>query len=259
MKKKMVLSILAIVVALTAIGTGLYVSQQNNSSDPATKTTKKMPSSSSSTTKLNSDSSKKSTSTKKKSASEPFTRTGVVHAAQTLLQDVNKAPDGKMTDEKRLDALKKDKNSYKTVISNDVWNRVHLVDFMKTDARGGQLTAEALINVTHSIKQSGNKTITAAASDTYSGIVYFDKENKIAIVPVDIFTSASTNLGMEFIYKDGKWIFMPYSLISEITIRVTDQEALANTPEGSTSSFSKSSDSAKSNSPSASSSSSSSK
>lgn len=257
MKKKTVFSILAIVVVLAVTGTGLYVSQQNNSSDSSTKTTKKVSSSSSSVTKSSSsDESKKSTNTKAKETNEPFTRTGVVQAAQTLLQDVNKAPDGKMTDEKRLDALNKDKNSYKTVISNDVWNRVRLVDFMKTDARGGQLTAQALINVTHSIKQSGNKTITAAASDTYSGIVYFDKENKIATVPVDIFTSASTNLGMEFIYKDGKWVFMPYSLISEITIRVTDQEALANTPEGSTSSSSKSSDSTKSSSSSSSSSSS---
>lgn len=271
-KKKLIITSAVVFFVACAGGVGLYVNHLNtNNSQPKTeqvhkkKSSSEVGSSSSIDSSKNKESSKSSSkdskssnsnkaSSKKDSSStaktsanktkanesrsgvtkdnENMSKQGVVSSAQDLLQAVNVSPDGKMSDNDRLKLLSKSDNAYNKVLTSQARSKIRLVDYMQTDKRGGTLTAEALIEVTSSIKKAGNKNLTATKLDSYDTVVYLDKTNKIAIVPVDLFTKAATNLSLEFVYTNGQWILQPYSLISEINIRQSDKQALNNTPEG---------------------------
>lgn len=234
-KLKLVLAGFTILIIVAVSITGIYIAKNDSKTN-----TDVSESSSSKVVSTSTKTSNKSKTSKQVTKKEEFSRKGAVLAAQNLLQEVNKSPNPKLSDSDRIKLLNKTQNNYTKVLNKDARDRINLVDFMKTDSRGSVMTAQALINVVVSIKKSGNKNIVAVSSPDYSGIVYFDKKNKIATVPVDLFTTSSTNLGMDFVYTDGKWMFQPYNLISEITIRLTDQENMKNNTKSSSSSSSSS-------------------
>ena len=203
--------------------------------DKKTKKSSKKSSISSSSTSSSSESTSSSSSSKseadKTSSSDAknMTRQNAVDAATQLLKAVQKAPDGKMSEADRIKALKNNTDP-KTLVGQDAWDKIYLSDFMGSDKRGAKLTAQALLNVVSSIESSGNNNLTPSQMD-YNGAVYLDTKTKTAYVPLNLYTNASTNISLEMIYVDGQWKLSPFSLISEISIRVVSNDSIKGTPE----------------------------
>lgn len=162
-----------------------------------------------------------------------FSREGAVIATTELIKELNVSPDGKMSLEDRMKEVSKETYDKNLIFTDKAWAKLRLTDFMSTDPRGTTLSAQSLLSVIHSIQETGNKEMTPAEID-YSGVVYFDKDMKIAYVPVDLYTNAPTNLSFEMMYKDGEWVLQPYSLIAQIAIRSMDTDTANKTPEGTT-------------------------
>lgn len=236
MNKKIWAAIIVVIIALGGV-TAYFVAQdssKHNSNTPKVTRQSSQSKSTSSSSGLSSSNSisKKSKKQVTKSSNVNMTPETAVKASQNLLREVNKAPNGKDSDKERLSKLSKSENSYDEVLTKSARDNIRLVGFMKTDKRGGVLTAQGLIQVISAIKKDGNKSLTATKMKDYNSVVYFDKANKTAVVPVDLYTTAPTNLSLEFVYNNGKWEFSPYSLISEISIRQADQNQLHGTAEG---------------------------
>lgn len=163
-----------------------------------------------------------------------LSREGAVEATTALIKELEKSPDGKMSLEDRMKEVSKETYDKNLIFTSEAWKKLHLTDFMATDPRGATLTSQSLLSVIHTIKDTGNNEMKPAEVD-YSGVVYFDKEMKIAYVPIDLYTNAPTNLSFEMMYKDGEWVLQPYSLIAQIAIRNMDSDTANKTPEGKTS------------------------
>lgn len=218
-RKAIIASIMAILVVAIG-GTTWYVTTQRQANAPAVKKVD--------TPTERQEEIKKAERTNDGAIKQPMTKEGAATTAQAFLQAVDKSPDGKMTDDQRLDFLLKDPQNYKKALTEQAWSQVHLADFMNApDGKGQTLTAQALIQVVSSIKKSGNKKVEISNLAEFSSIIYFDKESKTAFVPLDLFTTSATNLNLQFVYRDGKWLFVPYSLIAEINIRAVDQASQA--------------------------------
>lgn len=219
-KKGIIISVVTVIVIIAAVVFGLVSAKQSN----------KAPSKSEVTTTKTEKKSTKITDTK---FTDTMTRESAVEASQRLLRAVAV---GDKSVKSRLTMLSKKGNNtsaYADALSQSARDQIRLVDFMNTDNRGRILTAQALLEVVQGIQNGGNKNITATKANDYKTIVYFDKDMKIATVPVDLYTTVQTNLNMTFVYVDGQWKFDPYNLISEISVRQADA---ANTKENNKSS-----------------------
>lgn len=160
-----------------------------------------------------------------------LTREGSLEATTILLRALNKSPQEGLTLKDRLDEVSKENFDKNKVFTEEGWNLLNLSDFMKTDPRGEVLIAQSMLSILNVIEESGNKDITPA-SVPLEGVIYFDKEMKISFIPVDLFTNAPTKLSFEMVYVDGEWLLQPYTIISQIAIRTTEQGLINKTPEG---------------------------
>lgn len=210
-KKGIIVSIVTVIVIIAAVIFGITSAKQANKSTQKTevKTTQ---------------STKKPEKTTDTAYTDKMTREGAVEASQRLLRAV---ADNKQSVKTRLSMLSKKGNnpsSYANALSQSARDQIRLIDFMNTDNRGRILTAQALLEVVQGIQANGNKNVTATKTNNYGTIVYFDKDTKTAVVPVDLYTTVQTNLNMTFVYVDGQWKFDPYNLISEISVRQADAQ-----------------------------------
>lgn len=210
-KKGIIVSIVTVIVIIAAVIFGITSAKQANKSTQKTevKTTQ---------------STKKTEKTTDTAYTDKMTREGAVEASQRLLRAV---ADNKQSVKTRLSMLSKKGNnpsSYANALSQSARDQIRLIDFMNTDNRGRILTAQALLEVVQGIQANGNKNVTATKANNYGTIVYFDKDTKTAVVPVDLYTTVQTNLNMTFVYVDGQWKFDPYNLISEISVRQADAQ-----------------------------------
>lgn len=210
-KKGIIVSIVTVIVIIAAVIFGITSAKQANKSTQKTevKTTQ---------------STKKTEKTTDTAYTDKMTREGAVEASQRLLRAV---ADNKQSVKTRLSMLSKKGNnpsSYANALSQSARDQIRLIDFMNTDNRGRILTAQALLEVVQGIQANGNKNVTATKTNNYGTIVYFDKDTKTAVVPVDLYTTVQTNLNMTFVYVDGQWKFDPYNLISEISVRQADAQ-----------------------------------
>lgn len=210
-KKGIIVSIVTVIVIIAAVIFGITSAKQANKSTQKTevKTTQ---------------STKKTEKTTDTAYTDKMTREGAVEASQRLLRAV---ADNKQSVKTRLSMLSKKGNnpsSYANALSQSARDQIRLIDFMNTDNRGRILTAQALLEVVQGIQANGNKNVTATKTNNYGTIVYFDKDTKTAVVPVDLYTTVQTNLNMTFVYIDGQWKFDPYNLISEISVRQADAQ-----------------------------------
>lgn len=258
-KRRQIISAILIVIVLLAGGAGAYgiytqqhshktnktskvvktkrtSSYKKSTSEKKKKTNKKHSTSSntssSTTSSQSSDSQTKTASTNATSTSNDdkgMTRQSAVSAATKLLQAVQVAPDGKTSEADRLKQLKANTDP-KKILTQDTWDQIHLSDFMSSDKRGPKLTAQALLNVVSSIESDGNKSLTPAKMD-YTGVVYLDNTTKTAYVPLNLYTDASTNISLEMVYINGQWKLSPFSLISEISIRLVSNDSIKGSPE----------------------------
>lgn len=160
-----------------------------------------------------------------------LTREGSLEATTILLRTLNKSPQEGLTLKDRLDEVSKENFDKNKVFTEEGWKLLNLSDFMKTDPRGEVLIAQSMLSILNAIEESGNKDITPA-SVPLEGVIYFDKEMKISFIPVDLFTNAPTKLSFEMVYVDGEWLLQPYTIISQIAIRTTEQGLINKTPEG---------------------------
>lgn len=210
-KKGIIVSIVTVIVIIAAVIFGITSAKQSSKSTQKTevKTTQ---------------STKKTEKTTDTAYTDKMTREGAVEASQRLLRAV---ADNKQSVKSRLSMLSKKGNnpsSYANALSQSARDQIRLIDFMNTDNRGRILTAQALLEVVQGIQANGNKNVTATKTNNYGTIVYFDKDTKTAVVPVDLYTTVQTNLNMTFVYVDGQWKFDPYNLISEISVRQADAQ-----------------------------------
>lgn len=210
-KKGIIVSIVTVIVIIAAVIFGITSAKQANKSTQKTevKTTQ---------------STKKTEKTTDTAYTDKMTREDAVEASQRLLRAV---ADNKQSVKTRLSMLSKKGNnpsSYANALSQSARDQIRLIDFMNTDNRGRILTAQALLEVVQGIQANGNKNVTATKTNNYGTIVYFDKDTKTAVVPVDLYTTVQTNLNMTFVYVDGQWKFDPYNLISEISVRQADAQ-----------------------------------
>lgn len=160
-----------------------------------------------------------------------LTREASLEATTILLRTLNKSPQEGLTLKDRLDEVSKENFDKNKVFTEEGWKLLNLSDFMKTDPRGEVLIAQSMLSILNAIEESGNKDITPA-NVPLDGVIYFDKEMKISFVPVDLFTNAPTKLSFEMVYVDGEWLLQPYTIISQIAIRTTEQGLINKTPEG---------------------------
>lgn len=210
-KKGIIVSIVTVIVIIAAVIFGITSAKQANK--PTQKTEVKT-----------TQSTKKTEKTTDTAYTDKMTREGAVEASQRLLRAV---ADNKQSVKTRLSMLSKKGNnpsSYANALSQSARDQIRLIDFMNTDNRGRILTAQALLEVVQGIQANGNKNVTATKTNNYGTIVYFDKDTKTAVVPVDLYTTVQTNLNMTFVYVDGQWKFDPYNLISEISVRQADAQ-----------------------------------
>lgn len=216
--------IIIVIVAIIVIGVVGFVafnsSQKSQSKDTVT---------SSGTEKV--EKSTSSSEEDKKPEPQEYSRKGALNATTDMLKELQKAPDGKMTLKERLDEVSKEGYDKTKVFTEEGWELLHLSDFMSTDPRGEVLVAQSMLSVLNAIEEAGNKDLKPADVEL-DGVVLFDKDLNMAFIPVDLYTNAPTKLSFEMVYKDSRWVFQPYTIISQIAIRTTEQGVINKTPEG---------------------------
>lgn len=156
-----------------------------------------------------------------KSAAED--KSDVIEAAKALLE-ATETP----SDVKELTAFLSDVESGKITPSEDLLSKIHFAGELNGDETVLNTTYQTLISFAGFAKQNREDGKIEPVVEQPEGAITLDQELGIAYVPVSLFVKSDTgtnSFSMEFVYKDGEWLFAPYLSLDEVKLAVILQSS----------------------------------
>lgn len=151
-----------------------------------------------------------------KSAAED--KADVIAAAKALLEATDTP-----ADVSELTSFLNDVEAGKITPTDDLLSKIHFAGELKGNDTILSTTYQTLISFTGFAKQNREDGAIEPVVEQPEGAITLDQELGIAYVPVSLFVKSETgtnSFSMEFVYKDGEWLFAPYMSLDEVKLAV---------------------------------------
>lgn len=149
------------------------------------------------------------------STKENFTKEGALEAATNMLKSFAVDPSNKNKSiDDRMKNIEKD-SKIDGYVTDTAKSYLYLKDFMDK-SEGYTSSSMAILAIIKNLDSLGNTNLEPVSNDTQ--YIYFDKDTRIAQIPLDYYTGIGGAISLEMIYINEKWELSPYSLLQSIQL-----------------------------------------